>query len=322
MGRWWVWWLLALSGCASSISEQTFFGRSLEQPLVVAPPVSTTPAPSAGRPLAAGQGGDALIGQGAVIYRTDGPRISLRFANHGSRPVRLSYVTDEYVAKTAQGRTEVLEKDDFLTYPDVLKPGEEQPVTLHAPTTFPLTDIASLIATLHNGQARLSLQSIVPHPPRTWPPGGVSVGQPRVLPSASNVIPIERAPIVPELTQEPELVGPPIGTVPVEVEFIQELGQALSLEVQWDETAAAQTLHSRDRQLFYVVPGHHELRVRCRLSGVSDTTALVPLDVGVGQPLRVAVSATARFSGADVTVRVWQGERLLIERVVAPGAAG
>ena len=309
-------------GCASTISEQTFFGRSLEQPKLERPAVSSTAANSKHPTLLPAQGGDALIGQGAVIYHPDGPRISLRFANHGSRPVRFSYVTDEYLAKTAQGRTEILEKGDFLTYPDVLKPGDEQPVTLQVPKTFPVTDITSVMARIDNGHTILSLRSIVPHPPAAWPPAALpsgGAGYPVVSSNASNVIPVERAPIIPEGPREPEAVTAPAGTVPVEIEFTQQLGQALSVEVQWDGAGERLTLRSQDRQVFYVVPGHHELRCLCRMSGVADTTALIPLDVSVEQPLRVALSVQARLNGAELTARAWKGPRLLIERTFAPG---
>ncbi len=312
-----------LTGCASTISEQTFFGRLLERSKPEPPAVSSTIASPARPLLLPEQGGDALIGQGVVLYRPDGPRISLRFANHGSRLVRFSYITDEYLAKTAQGRTEILGKDDFLTYPDVLKPGDEQPVTLCVPTTFPVTDIRHIIARVNNGRTTLSIQSIVPRPPSTWPPSASSSrtsADPLIVPpNASNVIPVERAPIVPEPPVESEAIAPPSGTIPVTVEFIQELGQALSVDVQWDGTGTIQTLHSHDRQLFYVAPGHHELRLLCRMPGVADTTASVPLDVGVDQPLRVALNAQARLTGAELTAQIWKGSRLLIERTFAPG---
>lgn len=298
---------LFLIGCASPRTYLAFFGRHVE--------------PLAGEETV-NQGADAMTAEGSVAYGLAPKQVFLKLANHGRAPVRLSYVVDEYVAATFSGRTSALEKDDFLNYPTVLSPGDSRTVSLRVPEDLPIAEIAQLIATINEGKMRLLLRPLNPMALPPVPTGARSVVG--TSPMARTSDPVPHAIVVPEpATPMNAPQGPPIGTVPVEVAFQQVLGSSLTADVRWDDGERI-TLGQGDRQLFYVAPGPHELHVMSRVASMERTAGRVPVVVGVDRPTRIVVEAQARFSGVDVRVRVWQGQRVVMDRVFTPyhGARG
>ena len=325
--------LVVLAGCAAPDTYLTFFGRYAE-PIAdadgaaiaarhAAPGVVT---PQLARPITPNQGGDAITARGSIVAGLGRRWISIALANHGSRPLELSYVTDEYVAKTASGRTVMLEKDDFLTYPDVLNPGDERPVSLVLPRDVPAREITLLIANINNGRTVILLQPIGPigqaaelsEAPvlvvAARPPAVTSYERTQTPASTALAVP---SPAVPVVSAPPAQVSgshPPVGTVPVTIEFEQEMGTALTAEYRWNDAAEVYRLGHGERQLFYVVPGRHELHVVSRLPGITDTRADLAVLVDAAQPIRVTLTARAQLSGVTLRVRVWRGIQVVSDQ--------
>lgn len=345
----------ATAGCSMWWrADQEFFGRYLET--MGDPSTSTVPsarglaqdsalqAASMGLQGGAalqrqGQGGDAITAQGATIPGLDHQRLQLHIANHGRDPVTLSFIEDEYAAKTFNGRTIMLEKDDFLNYPDRLAPGDEKPVTLALPKDVPAREIAEIIAKIHHGKIGIPLRPIKPRESVAHVPEASIWGMITHASSPSSWAPVTHSPvselwgsplqpeahvpIVPEPTGAPAKVdAPPTGTVPVVIELQQELGSALKAEVQWDATGTTVTLGHGDHRMFYVVPGQHELSVRSRMPSTAILTGgRVPVSVSAEHPLRIAMDARAKLSGVELRVRVWSGTTLASDQAFAPAAA-
>ena len=298
-------------GCASARTYPAFFGRRVE-PLT--------------QDERANQGGDAITAEGSVASWIGPVQMSLRLSNHGISPMRLSYVMDEYVAKTYNGRTVALEKTDFLNYPDVLKPGDEAVIPLQLPKDYAIPDIAQLVVMLHDRGSSVVLRPLNPTAPLPDPIGARLDATAPPPSSAAQSDPTadwsRRVPIVPESAGLSSPGAPPIGTVPVEVEFRQRLGASLSAEVQWDASPEPLSLSHGDRQLFYVVPGPHELQVTSRISGVQQTSGRVSIVVSTDRPTRVALEARARFTGVELHVQVFHGTRIVSEQTFTPGPHG
>lgn len=300
-----------LAGCAPWWrADQEFFGRYLE------PADAST----------SGQGGDALTAQGATRPTLEGQRLVLRLSNHGRDPVSLSYVMDEYIAKTFNGRTILLEKDEFLTYPDRLIPGDERSVTVKLPKDVPAREIAQILLRINNGMTVIALKPILPRPSvAETVSAGATSWQPIAVPPVSELWapsgqPAESVPVVPEPTGAPAKVvdAPPTGTVPVVVEFQQEFGTALKVDIQWD-TGIVVTLAHGDHRMFYVVPGLHELSLTSRMPSSEEMTGgRVPVSVSADRPLRIGIDGRARFAGVELRLRQWSGATLLSDQAFAP----
>ena len=313
---------LFLVGCAAPRTYLAFFGRHVE------PIADEQIARPPGLSEAINQGGDAITAEGSVAYGLAPKQVFLKLANHGRTPVRLSYVVDEYVATTFSGRTSALEKDDFLSYPSVLSPGDSRTVSLRVPTDLPIAEITQLIATINEGKTHLLLRPLNPMALPPVPPGARSVvarSWASGMGTSSASTTSDTAPhavVVPEpSTSMSATHSPPIGMVPVEVEFQQVLGSSLTADVYWDDGEVV-TLGHGDRQLFYVAPGPHAVHVASRVASMERTAGQVPVVVGVDRPTRIVLEAQARFSGVDVRIRVWQGERVVLDRVFTPGSHG
>lgn len=305
----------------------TFFGRTME-PIADADGAAMAERHAASgvtehplaRPIAPNQGGDAITAQGSIIGGLGRQWISVSFANHGSRPLELSYVVDDYIAKLADGRTLMLEKDDFFAYPDALNPSDERSVRLQLPKDVRAHEIVQLIAKINNGRTVILLQPIGPIAQAMAASSGpvpviasqaasVASYERTQTPSTTALrIPLAPAPIIPEPPQPPaEGTQSPVGTVPVTVEFEQEMGMSLAAEYRWNDAAQRYRLGHGERQLFYVVPGRHELHVVSRLPGIKETRADLAVLVDAAQPTRVTVTAHARLTGVTLRVRVWRG---------------
>ena len=335
--------LIAVSaGCAAPSSYPAFFGRYIE-PIADADGAAimargqTHPGirqpgmmDSDGTPqhFLVNQGGDAMTAQGSITGGLGKEWISLSVSNHGNTPVRLSYVVDEYIAKTSTNRTLVLEKGDFLNYPNLLNPGDEKTVTLLLPKDVAAHDITQLIAKINTGRTVIVLRSLGPQPtfPALSNPGPLVVaaasGMERGASGTSAALP-QRVPVVSEPPIAPAPTPAlPTGTVSVEVEFRQDLGSSLKAEVRWDQSDQAFSLAHGERQLFYVVPGLHELSIVSRLPAIRETQGRVPVLVGFDQPTHITLDAQARLSGVEVRVRVWRGGQAVLDQTLVPAPQG
>ncbi len=312
--------LLAATGCAAwQRADQEFFGRSV---------VATGHVPVDGRgPLTlSAQGGGVITAQGATHPFFDRQRLTLRLANHGVETVPMSYVVDEYIATTFGKRTLTLEKDDFFTYPNILKPGDEREVTLLLPEDTPAREIAQILVTINNGTTTIPLKPILPRFAATTPPQGKlweSIAQPRpsgVWPPLGSTA---HALFVPEPTDATaSMTEPPLGTIPVMVEFQQELGSMLKVHMRWDDAGAVTTLAHNDHRIFYVVPGQHVLYLASHLSSLDEggTMESLPVRVGAEYPLRIRVDGRARFTGVELRARIWYGDTLVFDQALGPDA--
>ena len=109
--------------------------------------------------------GEVVTGEAWVIAKKgDGKYIDLRLANHGSVPLHMSFVVDEYVVKSASGRTDTLEKTDMFQYPELLIPGDERSVKLLLPRSWPTDDLTQLIARINDGRTSLVLTPLASPP--------------------------------------------------------------------------------------------------------------------------------------------------------------
>ena len=122
-----------------------------------------------------------------------------------------------------------------------------------------------------------------------------------------------------------EPVGPvaprseaPTGTVPVVVEFRQAFGSTLRAEVYWNESKEHVTLATGDQQLFYVVPGQHEFHAVSRLPFIIETHARVPVVVTATAPIRIELAADARLTGVELRVKVFSGDRRVVDQLFSP----
>lgn len=115
--------------------------------------------------------------------------------------------------------------------------------------------------------------------------------------------------------------GPPQDMGLVMVEYRQDFGSSLRVDVRWEEMDEPVTLVNGTRQPFYLSPGRHTLYLACRMPIISKTVGHVPVTVKLGKRLRIGITAHPRLSGADLKVRVWDHHgRLVFERMFGPDA--
>ena len=261
--------------------------------------------------------------RGWVVSHASGRSFSLTLANHTASLVPMSAAADEYTANTTDGRIVALETDDSLGYPSALPPGAERSVALLLPTDVLAQQVSRVIAKLDRGRVVVALRALEPPALPAWPaaaPAGIVVSeQPRPLridpaPQPARPVPQILEPVGPILPQSEA----PAGTVPVHIAFQQQLGSTLHAEVSWNGAPEHVTLATGEEQLFYVVPGQHELRVISRLPFIAETSARVPLVVSATEPMRVELGAAAKMTGVELRVRVVSGDRTLVDRIFAP----
>ncbi len=315
------------AGSFINTGSQEFFGRH------VVPGAGST-ATAASRQ----QGGEAVTAQASAIAQLGRDQITVQLTNHGRRPIRLSYVLDEFSALTANGRAVALEKDarDFLRYPDQLEPSSEATLGLWLPPDVPLGDVRQLQVTLGDGRIPVILRPIGPRPsagsvgegPRQWPtpPSAplITSAWPPVATEAPAAVEAVPVPMVPEPTggAAPVLAEPPVGTTPVTVEFEQELGTALKANVRWDQNEAVTTLAPGEHRMFYVVPGQHELHLVSRMPSIAQTSGSVPVAVSPEAPIRIVLTGQAKLTGPLIQVRIWKGQDLLFDHRFTPASGG
>lgn len=308
-------WLLAVAGCAHPVREHLFSGRVVTHTSALGPAADPR------------QSAEEIGVQGWVTSGPASRSLTLTFSNQSASAVPMSAVVDEYTAKSADGRVVPLRQVEFLDYPSQLSPGDERTVAIALPKGLAAPDITTITAKLDQGRVVAVLRAIGPREPTAWrvgPSTGLVVSeQARVVRMDPSQTPPERIPAV----LEP--VGPvaprseaPSGTVPVRVEFTQTFGSTLRAEVFWNDSKDAITLAAGDSQLFYVVPGHHEFHAISRLPLIVQTHARVPVVVAATAPVRIELSAEARLTGVELRVRVFNGERRVVDQLFRPLRGG
>jgi len=231
-------------------------------------------------------------------------------SNRGSSPVLLSYISDEYVGTTRDERSISLEKEDFLNYPEALNPGDTRTVTLRLPRDLSIDELAFMTARLYIPRAVVTLFPVEAR---------VSAAPETAIPLISPSVAMRPVPPASEARQfMTALLKPMRGSVPVTVEFLQELGTTLTVQVWWKETGDPVRLIDGTQQMFEVVPGRHVLCVESELPFIARTRGQVPMIVNPGTLVRIAIMARAHLDGVELSVRVWQGETLLAEQVIWP----
>lgn len=270
-------------------------------------------------------GAPDIVARGSSQWSRSGQTISLHFTNRRRVPVQLRYLADEYLARTRSGRVLVLEKD-FLTYPDRVSPGTEASVTLRFPNAEPAADITYLIAMINDAQTVIILRPASRSAQEPLAPGqqrfhGASGSTPPpIAPSSGGVELAEQPPTLkvagPEETALPArpAADPQMTeTVPVVVEFTQEHGEALHVDIRWNEDPRVIRLLPGHEQTFQVVPNQHVLHLACQIQPLAPTRGRVPVVVQAGRPIRITLEGRARPYGAEVTARVQRGRRVVSE---------
>ncbi len=275
----------------------------------------------------------------------DDGRVTMSLVNAGPAPLRLNYLLDQYVAQTYDGRVLPLDKGDLLRYPDVADSGSGASLTIRLPPDLKPQQIARLTAKTNFGNTVMTLTpsgfstpvigASLGHPDPTAymspvvEPGSTlrDAADPVLVPPSPAALPadprVQGTPPAPrpsasQLPGGPGGEPPPIGTVPVLVEFEQEVGTLLKAKVWWD-TADQSVLVSHGRKrTFHVTRGRHDFFVTCPLPGVAVTKAHVPLHVTGDPPLRVVLYALPKNMGVDLTIQVWQAERKVWEQLFQP----
>jgi len=265
-----------------------------------------------------------LTARASVISRDRHEAIHLTLANQGTEPIPLSFVIDEYTADTFLKHHVVLEKLDFFDYPSLISPGAEVSVDLMLPKDVAATDVVQLTATLQNGRAIVTLK-----PTKAWVdvvesgPAGKKVWFPQSTPAAGGsrgvgIPSVENGSVTSEAVAAAAV---PIISVPVVVEFVQEWGSVLKVEVRWDDTPNVTIFTSGDQQTFQLVPGRHTLHVASRLSFISETTGEVHVQVSHETSNRIHMSAHPRMHGVDLRVEVWHDRDLVTRDQFGPHAS-
>ncbi len=303
--------LLTGAGCANTVREHLFSGRAV------------THTSSLGGIADQRQSGEEIDVQGWVASHLHGRSLSLTFSNQSAAAIPMSAVVDEYTAKTADGRVVELHDVDFLAYPNRLLPGDERTVTIDLPKGLAAQEIIQVTAKLNQGRVVVVLKAIGPREPPAWrvgPSTGIVISEQAkvVRMDPSHALPVSAPAVL-------EPVGPvaprseaPTGTVPVVVEFRQALGTTLRAEVFWNESKEHVTLASGDQQLFYVVPGQHEFHAISRLPFIIETRARVPVVVTATAPIRIELTADARLTGVELRVRLFSGDRRVVDQLFSP----
>ena len=289
------------------------------------------PTPPARQPWQPAPIASSVIAHGVSGWTLNGPVIRVQISNHGTDPIRLSYVADDYHAKTSDGRVVVLDKE-FMHYPSVLQPGAEGVVKLLVPDGVAPGRIARILATLDSGQLPIIIEAVAPvrrEPPpgraqQATSPGEVAESQPTptlLLPSTPSPPPMTspRVPLSPPTAANSASSQPT--RVAALVEFHHQPGSAIQADVRWNEHGTIVRLGHDQQQAFQLLPGQHLLHVTLRQPSLAETTAHLPILAMAGVPIRVGLQATTDQVHPQLNVRVWQGEQAILNRTFAPTAA-
>lgn len=301
--------LMGLSlGCASVEAPTRFFaGESVQA-------VGQPGKPSADQPQgAAPQRSQEISAEGWASAVRGREHITLRLTNRSMATIRLSYAVDEFVARTGDQRTFALAKEDFLRYPTMLEPGDEQTIALVLPQHISAGDLTELSARIDDRRVAVLLKPVEWLAASAGPGGWWHRG--RVGPVGGRV-----AGIVGRSDAMDAALGggtPPASSaaVPVAVEFWQELGTMLRVDVRWDETQQVATLGHGERRTFALSPGAHRLQIVSRLPPMTESRGVVPVIVAADAVPRVTLDARATLPRVEMRARVWQGESVVFDEV-------
>lgn len=314
-------------GCASTVSHH-FSGQQMSTP---------------------GSAPGNLTVVGFSDSTIEGAQLHLSFMHRGSEIIRFSYIDDTYVAGTIDGRAVVLDKN-FLNYPDTVYAGETAEVSLKLPSHLNPAAITHIIATLDNKRRIVQIQPSFRNLPlpsarvvarRSPSPASLPLAEfaepekPKTLGGKiakkvdtiyaslkKTAVRSPRGKESPKLIAAPSLIPPdPLltGTVPVTVEFSQEIGGLLHAVISWNSGETVQRLAAGESQTFHLEPGRHELSFECAQTPLASTVGRLPVTARPGRPIRIKLKARARYYGTDVTARLWYRGKLVLEKEFAPG---
>jgi hypothetical protein len=247
-------------------------------------------------------------------------RLTVRLRNHTLKPLEMSFVSDEYIAQLKDGSLEPLNKLDFFNYPVALAEGQEQAIRLGLPKKYRVADIIALILRLERRRTVLAL-----NPTQGWPAAS-HIAMPPHAPVVPAIEPLPLVAMPPTALSEPpaaaSLLQLPPADVPVVVEFTQEFGGMLTLQVTWDDGAQTEVVRPGERKVFRVAPGPHVCTLKSEVPGLRSTMGQVPLVVAAHTPVRIIAQASVTLSGARLHVETWDNvaNNLLLERTFEPGA--
>lgn len=281
-----------------------------------------------GSEAGAEQSSEEVSVQGWLVHDMTGRSLTLTFSNQTATLIPMSALVDEYSAKTDDGRVILLKETDFLNYPDKIAPGDERTVTLILPGNIKAQRITQVIAKLNQGKVVVVLQSISPGEPPAWRVGRSTAIAVQGQASTMRMDLQQTRPVrQPMVVDKP--IGPvaprsaaPAGTVPVMVEFQQAFGSTLRAELYWNDNKEHVTLSTGEEQLFYLMPGQHELHAVSRLPFMFETHARAPIVVTATAPIRVALGADARLSGVELHMRVFSADKKVLDQRFSPLSSG
>ena len=248
-----------------------------------------------------GQQSEAVLIEGHSSAGIKAERLELTLFNRTSRWLSLSYSVDTYVARLSDGRSLTLDKD-FLTYPARVSAGSQASIKLLLPSGVWARDVAHILATIDEGRVPIVIQAIPPLVP--------------TFPGTDRPVPVAPAdPVLTPGSRERDLAWE---MTPVLVEFEQELGGNLKIEVRWDADGEQAKLGAGDYQTFHLMPGLHYLYFWVRMAALSDTKGSIPVLVKPAQVMRVAFDGSPHLAAAQVRARVWQQDELVLDQNFGP----
>ncbi len=111
------------------------------------------------------------------------------------------------------------------------------------------------------------------------------------------------------------------GKVEVKAKLFQDLGEAITADVSWDDDESpAVRLHNHEEHAFRLSPEPHVLRVRCDTPPLF-SQASATVDLTEGRPHRVEIHVEPRFNGANIHLQIYRGEwKIFDKHFLAPDA--
>ena len=280
--------LVSVPAAESRRSDEVFFAGQIRT------------SPESG-PLQPGQAVESVMLQGHSASGLTSEWIDLTIFNRTSQWFPLSYITDTFMARLDDGRTLTLEKD-FLNYPPKVAVGGQATIKLLLPEHVWARDVSYFNATLDNGRLAVLVQAI---PPLM----GTFPGTDKPLPVPST----EPIPNIGSREQDNSW-----HLVPVLVEFGQEMGGNLKVDIRWDADGESARLGPTEYQTFHLMPGLHYLYFWVRMAGAGETKGSVPVLVNPAQVVRVALDGRPHLTAAELRVRVWQQDGQVLDQTFGP----
>lgn len=251
--------------------------------------------------LQPGQAVESIMLQGHSASGLTSEWIDLTIFNRTSHWFPLSYITDTFVTRLDDGRTLTLDKD-FLRYPAKIAAGGQATIKLLLPQGVWARDVSHVNATLDNGRIAVLVKSIPP-----------LMG---TFPGTERPLPMPATEPIPDIgSREQDLSW---HMVPVLVEFEQEMGGNLKLDIRWDADGEAAQLGPTEYETFHLMPGLHYLYFWIRMPSLAETKGSIPVLVNPAQVVRVAFDGRPHLTAAEARVRVWQKDEQVFDQTFGP----